>query len=187
MNLEEIEREAYDAIERDDYESAFKILTLIANESSPYALLTLGWMYDNALGVCEDKAVARSYYIRATDAGSLVAYHRLGWLLLEQGDQHKAREAFDNGARQGSIACMHQVGVMLLDGRGGEVDNEDGKYWLSRAADQGHFWSKRKLLGIKKKQARSILLKLYINIRIIALGIQGGLAHFSDPNSQRHQ
>jgi uncharacterized protein len=187
MDIEEIEQEAYDAIEKEDFISAIEILRPIADERSPYALLTLGWMHDNALAVPQDKEIAQSYYIRAADAGSLAASHRLGWLFLEQGDEHKARAIFFNGAKQGSLSCMYEVGVMLIDGKGGEVDRKDGMDWLNRAANRGHFWSRRKLLGIEKKQTKSFLRKLFVNMRILVLGIQGGLAHFSDPSSERHQ
>ncbi|CAN1530476.1 Sel1-like repeat [Sphingomonadaceae bacterium] len=187
MKLEEIEREAFDAIEQDDFESAFRILTPIADERSAYALLTLGWMHDNALVVPEDKEVAQSYYIRAIDAGSLLACHRLGWLFLGQGNAQKARDVFLKGAEQGSISCMYEVGVMLLDGLGGGGDYRAGKNWLSIAADQGHFWSKRKLLGMQKQHENSYLRKLYINVRIFLLGIQGVVAHFRNPRSERHQ
>ena len=187
MKIEEIEKEAYNAIDRMDFERAYEILNSIADERSPYALLTLGWMHDNAFAVVENKEVAQSYYIRAVDAGSLVAYHRLGSLFLEKGDDHSARAIFHTGAEQGCLPCMYEVGVMLLDGKGGKVDEKSGKDWLIYAADRDHIWSKRKLLGIEKKKTKSFVRRLLVNMQICVLGIKGGLAHFSDPNSERHQ
>jgi TPR repeat protein len=187
VKLEEIEQKAYDAIDQDDFARAHKLLSQIADERSPYALLALGWMHDNGLAVTENKEVAQSYYIRAIDAGSLVAYHRLGMLYLEKENEDSARETFRTGAEQGNLLCMYEIGIMLLDGKGENANEQGAKDWFNRAADLGHFWSKRKLLEIENKQAKWIIHKVLINIRIVFFGIKAGLIYFNDPRSERIQ
>jgi TPR repeat protein len=160
---------AWKAIEAGDYEEAKSLMKPLAARGSSYASLTLGSLHERGRLGAPDKFIARSYYERAAKQGSAEAHRYLGQLLLDHGEEKQARAAFERGAEAGNISCMNWLGEMLLDGRGGAVEVSRGAEWLEAAAAQGHILAKRRLLGIKQREAGSNLRKLLIHWRIVVL------------------
>jgi TPR repeat protein len=68
-----------------------------------------------------------------------------------------------------------------VDGRGGPADLDAGIAWLEKAAAKGHIFSQRSLLALEQRDAKSLLKKLSIKVKIIALAIRGAKAMSNDP------
>ncbi len=178
------EQLAAQAIEAGDYEEAVRWLRPLAESNSEYALLSLGWLYENgALGT--DKEAARRYYKRAADNGSAPACFELGRLLSGQGDETQARSAYEKGAERGDVPSMSRLGRMMVEGRGGPTDSGAGIDWLEKAAAEGHIHAQRTLLGIEELEAKSLLEKLSVKMKIVSLAKKGAIEMVKVPDSDK--
>jgi TPR repeat protein len=181
------EHRAYQAIEQGDYEQARRLLEPVAARGSIYSLLTLGGFYESGKLGPADMDVAISYYELAAAQGSPEAHRRLGRLLYDLGEREKARAAFEYGAEAGNISCMYWLGLMTLRGEGGPTGSALGTAWLQKAAAEGHWFAKRKLLSLRGREASSIFQKLLINLQIAWLAMKAGKDFWKDPDNDRHR
>jgi TPR repeat protein len=179
------EQLAYEAIIAGEYKEALRLLKGLAADSSEYALLSLGWLYESANLGTPDLNLAHSYYERAAKQGSAEAYRRIGQLWLDEGQEEQARAAFQQGSEAGNISCMYWLGKMMQEGSGGEADVDRGTKWLEAAAAQGHIYAKRRLLAIEGEKVGSILRKLLIRARILRLAKDVAREVWKDPDSDK--
>jgi TPR repeat protein len=105
------------AIENGAYEEAIRLLMPLAERKSEYALLTLGWIHETGANGSPNKPAARSFYELAASGGSDAAYLYLGWLLLKEGRDIEAGEAFERGAQLNNVECK-SVLARLADNAG---------------------------------------------------------------------
>jgi uncharacterized protein len=101
MNDWEIEQRAHEAAERQDFETARRLLMPLADRGSIFALLTLGWIYQHGGDSLQDKSLASECYHKAIAAGSVEGYFHLGWLLGNEGKFAQARAMFKQGKEEG--------------------------------------------------------------------------------------
>ena len=133
---------AFEAIESKDYRKAFDVLEPYRDVGSPYTLTTLGWLYQTGRGCTINMDLARSLFRRAAEIGYADAYYRIGLLELEQEDDEAARAAFAYGATKEHFPSITKLGEMMVEGKGGPIDLEQGMSVLKRTADQGHIMAK---------------------------------------------
>jgi TPR repeat protein len=185
MKTYEMELRIAALLENKKYKEAYDLLVPLAGEESEYALLALGWMHENGVFVGIDLGLAQSYYRHAAALGSLEAHLRLGLLLNDAGQKVEARTILEKGAEMGNLGCMNEFGAMLFEGEGGPADVKTGIAWLERAANQGHFFARRKLLSIMSRNSRSFLTKIFVFSRIIALSVKAGVESLRNSNSEK--
>lgn len=166
------EKLAGEALEDEAYEQAIGLLMPLAEHNSGYALLCLGYIYEKGLTVAPDGDAARSYYERAIAQGSADAHCHLGYLLLEQGEEARARAAFEAGAELGDLSSMSHLGRMIVDGRGGPTNLDAGTAWLEKAAAGGHIFAQMHLLVMKERKAKSIFEKLSLRMKRLPLAMK---------------
>lgn len=179
----EIENAAHEHIVAERYEEAFVILKQLCERDSGYAFRALGSFYETGLFVPVDKQMARSYYLKAIEQEYRDAYLYLGWLLIDLGDEEGARRTFESGAKLDFLPCMYRVGHMMLDGEGGAADPAQGQAWLQKAADGGHLFAQRWLLGLEMRESRSIFAKIRVAYKIGKLVKIVLQEHLRDPHS----
>ena len=185
MTSQDDEQNAHQAVEAGNYEEAVRMLNLLAERNSHYALLSLGWVYETGVSGHVDNAAARHYYERAIAEGSMSAYFELGRLLVSQGEETTARATFEAGADRGDISSMARLGKMMVEGRGGPTDINAGSAWLENASAQGHIHAERTLLAIEERNARSMFEKLSIKGKIASLVKRGAEEMLKDPHSDK--
>lgn len=130
-----------DAIERQDYETAFRLLRPLAEQGDVFAQYNLGFMYSNGLGVSLDANQAASWYRLAAiqgDSDAQVNYGRA----LEAGvgvglDHDAAMTWYQRSAAQGNAMAQHNIGSMYFNGHGVTKDNRKAFDWYTRSAEQG--------------------------------------------------
>jgi TPR repeat protein len=167
------ERLAADALAREDFEEALRLLLPLAERNSEYAFLCLGSLYASGTASAPDTDRARLYFERAIESGSAAAHSELGRLVMKSGDDVHARALFLAGAELGDVPSMSYLGRLMVEGRGGSRDLNEGTAWLERAAAKGHIFAQRFLLGLEERKARSLKDKLTIKKKIAALAVQG--------------
>jgi uncharacterized protein len=124
----------------------------LAERKSIYALITLGWIYDTGSAGKADRNLARIYYERAATEGSCTAYHYLGWLFWENGDEKKSRDAFENGVLLGNDDC--KAAIEKLD-----VSNAE-QAAATAIRSKNYDVAVRLLLPLADKQSEYALLSL---------------------------
>jgi TPR repeat protein len=80
---------------------------------------------------------------------------------------------------------MAELGSMLLKGRGGPSNAEEGWNLVERAAAQGHIFAQRTLLAIEYDNAQSITEKLFVRLKILRLALKGGRERWRDSYSDK--
>ena len=102
---------------------------------------------DGTMLLEKDYAAALPYLERLVEAGAddTYFYEYLGWIYAGntdacEADYEKAMQVYTAGADLGSKYCMHQIGLIYVNGDLGEVDAEKAVDWLTRATkgEDGH-------------------------------------------------
>lgn len=114
VSLQSDEFLAGQAIKAGAYDKAARLLRPLAERNSEYALLTLGWIYETGATGTPDKEAARSFYEHALSHGSATAYLYLGRLLWKDGQELKAQEAFERGAKLDNEECKSELARLTL-------------------------------------------------------------------------
>lgn len=107
------------AYKRQDYATALKIFSELANQGYADAQNNLGFMYENGQGVAKDYRQALLWYQKAANQGYAVAQQNLG-LMYADGlgvaqDFKQARFWFEKAAAQGNVkakAVLQQLNQM---------------------------------------------------------------------------
>ena len=185
MSSENNEQLAWQAMEAGAYDRAVRLLLPLTQHNSEWALLTLGWIYETGAAASPDVDAALSLYTRAVEQGSAAACFDLGRVLLARGEEVSARSAFKKGAERGDFPAMTELGRMLLHGRGGPSNAEEGWNWVERAAEQGNLFAQRTLLAIEDDNAHSITAKFFVKLKILRLALKGGREIARDPYSDK--
>ena len=101
------------------------------------AMVKLGEMYDEGLGVKLDKKKAERLYRMGADRGVPRAQNDLGFFLRREKILEEAFRYFALAADQGLTAAENNLGYCYYYGDGTEVDVGKARYWFERAAAKG--------------------------------------------------
>jgi len=90
----------------EDYESAFQILSSLAEQDHARAQNTLGFLYQNGLGVPQDHAMAKHWYQKSANQNYTIAQYNLG-IMYQYGlgvpqDYAKAEQWYKKSMEQGN-------------------------------------------------------------------------------------
>lgn len=182
---QEAESTAYKCMARKAYREAFVILLPYMSHDSEFILLNLGWLYQTGKGGVTDRDLAASCYRRAIKIGSPHVHYKLGCLELEMGNDVAARDAFAIDALTEYLPAMSSFGQMLIEGKGGPSDVAQGMKILVKAAEQGHVYSRIKLLKREITLTDNIVKKAILRLRywrIIQEAMKGVLENPHSPS-----
>lgn len=132
-----------------DYGRAMALLRPLADRGVARAQGLVGWMYDDGLGVSQDKAKAAAYYEKAAAQGDVTARNNLG-VMLQNGDgvpanPTRAADLYEASAATGDATGQFNLGWALVNGVGRPKDLEKGYSYFRRAAAQGNLTAKDSL------------------------------------------
>lgn len=165
------EDRAWQLLKAKKYQEAAPLFEQLAARGSSYALLSLGWMHQYGHLGAPDPQKAISLWEQAARMGNDSARFRIAKTLLRKGDHAQARALFLQGAVSGHTPCLHRAGRMLVRGQGGPTDRDAGVALLTRAADNAHIYARRELLRLEMMDAGSILERLRVRVKLLALAI----------------
>jgi TPR repeat protein len=177
------ERLAFAAMAADSFVEAEKLFSPLAEQGSVYALKALAWMHYAEKLPNSELRLAEQYYESAGKLGDTEAYHDLGLLFQESGDVLSAQRVFEIAANSGSLKSMYRLGKILADDDRGSERALEGRYWMERAANQGHFFSKRWLL-VDNASKGNLLSKIILPFRLLVFAVQATKFYISDPGSE---
>lgn len=156
IEIREAELLAFNLIEMRKYDDALVILNVLTRLNSKFALLTVGWLFERNLARSIERSVIVDHYSRVIAMGDEEGMYALGLLELQDGNEFGARKLFMDGANGNHVGCMTQYGMMLIDGRGGEQELDEGKKFLRMAMEAGDSLAKKQLLKERAQSSESI-------------------------------
>lgn len=133
------------------YEKALGMFEKLAKEGCETAILHMGWMFQEGLGVRQEMDQARSCYEKAAHSGSPIAYFYLGVVHEKMGKLEEALRAYTKSSDQDYLPATYRVGKMYAEGAGTQINYQKAQEYLRRAADKGHVFAQRSLAGIMIK------------------------------------
>jgi TPR repeat protein len=131
----------FDAYQNKDYATALKEWKLLAEQGDAGAQYSLGWMYDNGLGIFQYYKAAVKWYRLAAEQGDVRAQYNLG-LKYDNGlgviqDYKAAVKWYGLAAEQGYAVAQSNLGWMYNNGQG-VIQNYTRAYmWYSISASLG--------------------------------------------------
>jgi TPR repeat protein len=132
----------FDAYQNKDYATALKEWKPLAEQGDAGAQYSLGWMYDNGLGIFQYYKAAVKWYRLAAEQGDARAQFRLGGMYGNgQGviqDYKAAVKWYKLAAEQGVASAQASMSWMYGNGRGVIQDYTRAHMWANIAASQGH-------------------------------------------------
>ena len=129
------------AYDRQDYATALKIFSELANQGYADAQSTLGLMYANGHSVAQDYRQAMLWFQKAASQGDAAAQNNLG-VMYANGysvaqDYRQAMLWFQKAASQGYAVAQKYLGLMYANGQGVAQDFKQARFWFEKAAAQG--------------------------------------------------
>ena len=118
-----------------DYEKAFHWFVKAAKNENTYAMDSIGGMYLKGYGVEKDQDQAIRWFKIAAKHGN---DHAAGNLI----------GIFENIAKQGDVAAMHNLGLILTNIKGKRRDVKEGIKWYEKAAKKDFEASRKALINI---------------------------------------
>jgi TPR repeat protein len=123
-------------------EALFASMLINAEKGQPQAMLTVGALYEQGIGVPRNFTRALEWYEKAAFAGDKEGYFRMGNCheigMGTVADMAKAIAAFETAAGMGSASARHKMASLYLAGRGVPRDEAKGFTLLVSAAEAGN-------------------------------------------------
>ena len=122
-------------------EALFALMLVNAEKGQSKAMLNIGLLYEQGIGVACNFTKALEWYHKAADAGEAEGYMRVG-VCYEIGmgaaaDMGKAVAVFEKAAALGYVPAMNRLAEVYLNGRGAAKDESKGLGLLDKAAAAG--------------------------------------------------
>lgn len=134
--------EAVDAYDREDYKTAFRGFSLLAEQGNARAQFNLGVMYSDGIGVTKDEQQAVVWYRKSAEQGNTGAQFNLGNMYANgrgvAKDERQAAAWFRKAAVQGDAVAQLRLGIIYVFGQGLPKDEPQAVVWYRRSAEQGN-------------------------------------------------
>lgn len=122
-------------------QEAFDAVAVRASRGEVDAMLRLGLLLKDGVGVARDPVRALEWFRKAADGGDATAVFWLG-VCADRGvgaprDPQEARRRFEAAAREGHPKAMLWLGTYLAEGRAGPAAPAEALEWFVRARDLG--------------------------------------------------
>ena len=132
---------AQDAYDRQDYETAYKLLTPLGEQGHAFAQFNLGTLYSEGKGVPQDHKEAVKWFRLAADQGDTFSQYNLGMSYAKgHGVLQDSKEAvkwYRLAAEQGLAEAQYIMGLMHDKGKGVPQDYVLAHMWWNIAGSNG--------------------------------------------------
>lgn len=133
--------EGINAVEQQDFLTAYKVFSRLAQEGDVEAQHNLAVLYKQGKGVMKDAKKAAQWFRKAADKGLADAQYYLGHMYdTGQGVEQSPGYAvvwYRKAAEQGNALAQTNLGVLYASGQGVKQDLIQAYVWFSVAAAQG--------------------------------------------------
>ncbi len=138
---------------RRDFDEALLWYRRAAEQGEAAGALGLGILYEGGLGVAKHVTEAMGWYRKAAEAGNDVAATALGLLLLNGAEREcgEAQRWLNGPAARGFAHAQYGMGLLAVKLR----DDARAKFWLGKAAQQGHAAAQSTLAKLQASAAEA--------------------------------
>ena len=156
-----------------DYKHAF-LQASMYEEASARAINMMGAMYLTGRGTEKDLIKARECFELARRIGYPPAKYNAAMMIMQvDGDEEVSFHMMEHLADEGYLPAMLQAGNMYIEGIGVDENEEEGWFWLSQAARNGHMKTAHKIVKLFFEQPEKIYrLRGYLDILCAAGDIE---------------
>ena len=117
-----------------NHTQAFQLFQQLAQQGDAESQYTLGWFYEDGLGVAQDNQQAVAWYQKAANQGYAQAQYNLG-AMYENGkgvkqDSKQAFAWYQKAANQGFAAAQFNLGAMYDNGQGVAQDAKQAMHGI---------------------------------------------------------
>ena len=144
QNFDDAFINAVDALERDDYETAYKLFLPLAEQGNVDGQRNLGMLHYLGLGVPKDSKEAEKWWKLSAEQGDDLSQYQLGLMHFKEAEKWMKLSAEQKNA---DAQCL--LGDMYLEGMGVTEDYAEAIKWWKLAAEQGHERAKYNLDNYK--------------------------------------
>ena len=134
-------KDGFDAVEREDYETAYKLLLPFAEQGDAAAQFFLGQLHNVGVVVSQDYKEAVKWYRLSAEQGDAKAQFTMGNKYLRgQGVSQDYKEAvkwFRLSAEQGIARAQLTLGNRYVQGQGVPQDYVSAHMWFNLAGSNG--------------------------------------------------
>ena len=135
-------QDATDAYNRQDYETAYKLILPLAEQGDADAQVLLGVMYDKGQGVPQDYKNSIKWYRLSAEQGDAQAQYNLGSMysngLGVPQDYQEAVRLYRLSAEQGHGGAQSNLGLMYANGLGVPQDFVSAHMWMNLSGSNGN-------------------------------------------------
>jgi len=137
------------AYERGDYAAALSSYREAADQGSPAAMLFIGYMYENGLGLNKDFGEALFWYRKSAEAGEGMAMFNIGVFYRDgrgvKADQKEAFRWFSRAAELGVPDAAYSMAQAYNDGRGVTPDYKLAADYMFTSLSAGYPFAAREM------------------------------------------
>ena len=141
-----------------DYQEAFRWYKKAAEQGYDLAQINIGYLYDNGLGVKENKREAVKWYKRAASKNNVSAIYQLGLCYYFANgvgmDRREALKLFREAAKDNHAGAICMIGDYYLEGCLVEENKEEALKYYEKAAELGNEMAKESLDIIKNAEGK---------------------------------
>ena len=142
-----------------DYQEAYRWYQKAAEQGDSYAQYDIGWLFDNGLGVKENKREAVKWFKRAASKNNVSAIYRLGLCYYFANgvgmDRREALKLFRKAAKDNHAGAICKIGDYYYEGCLVEENKEEALKYYEKAAELGSSLAKERLDEIKHNAEQS--------------------------------
>ncbi len=142
-----------------DYQEAYRWYQKAAEQGDSYAQYDIGWLFDNGLGVKENKREAVKWFKRAASKNNVSAIYRLGLCYYFANgvgmDRREALKLFRKAAKDNHAGAICMIGDYYYEGCLVEENKEEALKYYEKAAELGDEMAKESLDKIKHNAEQS--------------------------------
>lgn len=142
-----------------DYQEAYRWYQKAAEQGDSYAQYDIGWLFDNGLGVKENKREAVKWFKRAASKNNVSAIYRLGLCYYFANgvgmDRREALKLFRKAAKDNHAGAICMIGDYYYEGCLVEENKEEALKYYEKAAELGNEMAKESLDIIKHNAEQS--------------------------------
>jgi hypothetical protein len=114
------------------------------------AKFNLGYLYYAGMGVDKNEDTALSLWLSAGEAGHAEAQYNAGSVYARRQDLNDAMVWYRKAAEQGSVKGAFNLGVCLIKAPPPLQNQQEGMFWLQRAASKGFPPAQQALTQLQK-------------------------------------
>lgn len=126
--------QSYQLDEPIDYTLASKYYTLAVNQGYSSALINLGWLYDQGLGVLQNHEIAFGLWYLPGEKGNILGCYNIAHVYHEKHDYNNAIIWYEKGSNYNK--SLYRLGTIYKKGQGVPVDHTKAFQYFKQACDK---------------------------------------------------